>query len=340
MLDTDLRLGRLEPGSEPLDLRAHTEQIHGEIPPGWQPIAALAARVTARIDELTEYMTDCIQREIPAYTGSAAVPRADLRASVYRNNEMMLAGIAVHREPAPSELEVRRALGHRRALQGVPVEALIQAYHVGYRELWQALVQEAENEPDAKTSSLLLTAATTVWEWVHKVTNAVAEAYRETTRDREILEAGVRQRFVEMIVAGHTDLEECQELARSLGFDPDGPFRALYTEPSGFVGGEASALQNELGAAGGAHLCIVRASRLLVLSQGEALEDLVTLTHRVVPGAPVGVGSLREGLTGAQLSIGDAERTITLARARGTVRRFDDDWLLATLTKAQERLGP
>src|SRR5437588_12971776 len=87
------------------------------VPAGWEPIATICRRVYLGLEELTKATVDRIQAEIPAY-GKSEVPRSDVEKSVFRNIEMMLAGIAEHRGPLPEELGIRAWLARPAALGG------------------------------------------------------------------------------------------------------------------------------------------------------------------------------------------------------------------------------
>lgn len=308
-----------------------------DVPDGWEPIAEIAARVAADLPRRVATTLRHIGEEIPAYRGGSAVPEDDLRRSIERNLEMMLVGVAENRGPTPAEVAVRRELGSRRAIQGVPIDALIQAYHVGYRELWQALVREVPPD-DPELTTRLLSAATTVWQWIHEVTTAIAEAYGETTRSREAHVTGARQRFTELVIGGDLSGDEVRQLATAVGFDPEGIFLVALVRPESLDGGEARELQRHLTRTGGTHAAVQRGPSVVVVSQGAAAEAIVGAIGAVLPEASVGIGLTRTGLTGARESLGDAERAAALT-GRGPIR-FEDQWLSATILRAAPRLAP
>lgn len=307
-----------------------------QVPRGWRPIAAIARTVSAELDPLVDRVTDCIGVEIPAYR-QGVVPRDDLRASVLRNIEAILLGLAEHRGPSAEEVAVRRELGSRRALQGLPVDALIQAYHVGYRELWLSLVR-ALPPGDQRTATKLLTAATTVWQWVHELTDAIAASHAATVRSLEARAVGARQRFVELLVAGDLDGEEATRLCASLGFDPAGSFVAtvVQTAPDGL---DAPGLQRAVERRPGRHAVAARGTRLVVVSQDTGGDEVVAVCRTELSRPTVGVGAARAGLRGARSSLEDAERTLAVTPA-GATGVFEEAWLWAELAKAGERLRP
>jgi hypothetical protein len=323
----------------PLDLRgpAADPWLAVEVPRGWRAVADLAREVHEALPRLTSRIVDCVADEIPAYR-LGPVPREDLAGSVERNVEMILLGLAERREPTTDEIAVRRELGTRRALQGMPVDALLGAYHVGYRELWQALVR-AVPAGDERSATQLLTAATLVWSWVHQLTDAIAAAHAATVRSIEARAVGARQRFVELLVGGDLGGEEADRLARSLGFDPAGGFVVCVLRGA-TDDLDAVELQRALDDLPGRHAVAARGPLLVTVSQGSEDRAAVLTTCREAFGdASLAVGAERAGLGGARDSLTDAELTLAVIDP-ATTGSFDESWLWATLMGAADRLRP
>jgi hypothetical protein len=305
------------------------------VPDGWGEVARLAREVGDDLDALADHIVRRIEIEMPGYVHDA-VPVEDLHASVVRNLEMILVGVAEHRRPTEAELAIRRELGVRRAVQRLPVDALIEAYHVGHRELWQALVRRVPDGGGDAAAHQLLEAATTVWAWVHDVTDAIAAAHARTTRGLEARVVGARQRFVELLVAGDLDGVEIERLGHTLGFADDRPFRVAVLR-GGADDHDALELQRRVDELEGRHAVVARGTLVVIVWQGAAPDEVVTTARELAPDATIGVGSARSGLRGARASLVDAELTVevTVEREVGT---FDDAWLWATLTASGDRL--
>ena len=323
--------------SVPIDLREPEElQLeHLQVPAGWEPVAAVANTVLSELDDLVGHVVDRVEGEVEAYA-RGMVPRSDLEASVRRNLEVALVGLAERRPPTAAELDVRREAGVRRAHQGMPIDALIAAYHVGYREMWHTLVARVPpDEPE--TATQLLTAATTVWRWTHAVTDAIATTYAATIRTLEAREVGARQRFVELLAAGDLDGAEATSLAISLGFDPVEDVRATVVRGA-TDDLHAVQLQRELDDLAGRHAVVARGLVVVVISQGGDADEVVAACRRLEPIAALATGHGRRGLRGARASLVDAEQTLWIT-PDGHTQHFDDAWLWATLADADERLG-
>lgn len=361
-LDADeVAPGDLRAQDLPADLQARQESTWADldIPAGWESVAAMAEEVHNNLDPLVTLITDAIEVEIEAYRDEL-VPRPDLRGSVRRNLEALLVGLAERRPPTKEQVTVRRELGSRRAMQGLPVDALIKAFHIGYREVWARLVAALPPGDDEATTNLL-TGATTVWQWVHEVTDALAAAHAATTRSLEARAVGARQRFVELLVAGDLGGKEARRLARSLGLAPSGRF-AVVVVRGATDELDAVELQRRLDEAPGQHAVAVRATLVIVVSQhataddaeGEGRSDrgddaeapqavaphaVATTCREVFPAAAIAVGATRDGLDGARNSLEDAEQSLAVT-SDGQVVEFEQVWLWATLFGAAERLEP
>ena len=347
--------GDLRADGLPPDLQARQESTWADldIPAGWESVAAMAKEVHNNLDPLVTLITDAIAVEIEAYRDEL-VPRPDLRGSVRRNLEALLVGLAERRPPTREQVTVRRELGSRRAMQGLPVDALIKAFHIGYREVWARLVAALPPGDDEATTNLLR-GATTVWQWVHEVTDALAAAHAATTRSLEARAVGARQRFVELLVAGDLGGKEARRLARSLGLAPGGRFTVAVVRGATDEL-DAVELQRRLDEAPGQHAVAVRATLVIVVSQhvagdaeggeGPDHDDAVgtpravaAICREVFPAAAIAVGATRDGLDGARNSLEDAEQSLAMA-TEDQVVEFEQVWLWATLFGAAERLEP
>lgn len=330
--------GDLRAADLPADLRAGDDATWGDldVPEGWEAVAAMAKEVHGDLDPLVTLITDAIEEEIETYRHEV-VPRSDLRGSVRRNLEALLVGLAQRRPPTRDQVEVRRELGARRAAQGVPVDALIKAYHVGYREVWARLV-EALPPGDDQATTQLLRGATTVWQWVHEVTDALAAAHAATTRSLEARAVGNRQRFVELLVAGDLGGKEARNLATSLGLSPGDDVTVLVIRGATDEL-DAVELQRRLDQLDGQHAVAVRANLVVVVAQHSDVEVVATTCREVFRTAALAIGGTRRGLDGARHSLEDAEQSLAVA-AEGQSVAFEDVWMWATLLSSAERLEP
>ena len=321
----------------PVDLAAPDSDPwqHVRVPEGWEDVAAIARAAWDGLDTVTDRVVRQVRTEVAAYGPPAPVPDEDFRGSVRNNMRVLLIGLAEQRRPTPDELQIRRELGTRRALQGLPIDAVLAAYQVGYRELWLAVVDLLPTDaPD--TTRKLLSAATTVWGSVQEISDAIATAHATTARRLEARRIGARQRFIELLDLREVGGREADRLARSLGFDPAGPFQATLLVTSA-DDHDAIDLQRELDDRPGRHAVVARGSRQIVIAQESDPAELLAAVRRLTPDATIASGAHRAGLVGAATSLADAELTLTVTD-EGTAATFEDVWLWATLTGSHARL--
>ncbi|MFB7999312.1 PucR family transcriptional regulator [Streptomyces sp. NPDC056002] len=72
------------------------------------------------------------------------------------------------------------ALGHRRAAEGFPLLAVMQAFRIGASVLWEGLV-EAVQQDSSNQVHLMVYAANDFWRWVDRDSTLLREAHRECT---------------------------------------------------------------------------------------------------------------------------------------------------------------
>lgn len=307
------------------------------IPAGWDAITRICEQVGQRLPVLAEQIAQKIQEELPAYQ-QAGVPLAEHYKDIHQHAQILLRCIQTHSDPVEQDLVYLRAVGRRRALQGLPVHALMQAYHIGCREIWEELVREGNRHgPDSAAS--LIHAVPRVWGWFHYVSSVVAGAHQQTIHMVEAETMQLRHRFLGLLLTGDTGSEELLELAQSLGFDPNADFlaAAVGTENHNAI---VRRLQSHLEARCGTVHSVPAGEAVIVLAQNTHEHILVSVIRDLLPHVPVGIGLVRPGLGGARLSVGDAEQALGVARRRGGICRFADEWLLCTLIKANDRVDP
>lgn len=304
-------------------------------PKGWEPVADVCRAVRADLDALAQRILRGIGAEVSSTPARPPTPRR-IYADVYDNLDMILFGIAERREPTEAELDVRRELGRRDALEGLPLQSVMGSYHVGFREHWAALVAEAQRQ-GGEAPGQILVASANLWDWTHAVINAVAEEYARVVAERDATEALAHAHFIDELVRDPGS-EECATLAAGLGFDVPGPFRALAF-PASATGGFAARLRGAAAQQGVAATYGARGRTALMIVQG-APADAIDAIVAHAGGDPLGVGLERAGLPGARLSVIDAERALAVAAGRGEVVRFEDAWLISTVLALRDTLDP
>ncbi|MFK0160381.1 PucR family transcriptional regulator [Streptomyces sp. NPDC090493] len=302
----------------------------------WQPVVELCAAVTADLPVLVQGIVDVIRREVPEY---AMVPRKGHEAGVTEQYQGLLVGLADRRRPSREEYERARALGRRRASEGLPAQAMISAYHVGYREMWNVLLSRADGVGERLRADLVRVVGT-VWIWVQESSSASAEAYQGAVRAEDAAERALMHRFLDALYAPSSGRGELNDLARALSFEPGGEFLALCSPAREWTDDRLRALRQRLGRGPGTLRCVNRGCSMTVLTQSASGEDVHSALVALRPHAPVGIGLRRAGLDGAAASLADAGEALALAVETGRTVWFERDWMPALLGLHGVRLAP
>lgn len=304
--------------------------------PAGHPLRELCESLLSRLEELSVGVTDDIRREIPSY---AAMPLAEQRDTVRSRLRALLRGLALDVEPTAEQLLEIRAESLRRAYYGLPVQDALATFHIGARRLWDELRATARGTA-AEDTAIELVAP--LWLWVQSASGVVADAYADEAGARYGREAGLRQRFLELLRVGGAPREHTAEIARELGFDPDGGFRALCTPAAPWAAeGHLVLLQRAARQMSGRISCGLSGQLMVAVTQGVDPADLVTRVIKLAgDDTRVGVGLDRSGLAGAEMSIADAERALVVSERGGQATSFEDVWLRASLVDSRDRLQP
>jgi hypothetical protein len=275
-----------------------------------------------------------IRQEVPGYD---VVDRAEHARGVLEGYRGLLKGLMSRRPPSRAANEQARALGRRRASEGLPLDSLIGAYHVSYREMWNFLLMRV-GPADYETRSQLAGLVATVWNWVERGTRAAADAYSETIRAEIAMQLGLTHQLLDVLASGAPVAAEHAHLARALGFDPAGTFQAVCSSGEALSDEDTTVLRDRFRRRPGTMQCAVRGAVMIALVQDVPADDVVAVVHELNPRVSMGVGLVRGGLDGAGDSIRDAQDVLPEG-AGGRVGRFDRDWLMAAARPQVARLA-
>ena len=174
------------------------------------------AALELREGELAEAMLAAILGEIGSYdrpSGEALM--RDVREHCRLHVDLLMRSLRAGRDPDRSDLSFARDAAARRVHQGIPLDGLLQAFRVGHRTLWQAIVDEASNSPAGREAAIRL--AGEAMEYIDLASTHVAEAYlRESGQLAELVQRRHRD-LLENLLAGQLPDETETE---TLGLGP------------------------------------------------------------------------------------------------------------------------
>jgi hypothetical protein len=247
----------------------------------------------ARGDAIGAELADRVLAEIPAYAGGALIPVADLRASTTDLVHAILRSIGG--DPELFSAKARTA-GRDRAAAGVPLPAVMDAYRLGGRMIWEALAEQAlaDDEP----GEVLVRAATDMWAVADLFTHAMAEGYRDEITEQVLGAEQRRSALVQALLEGRLDPETgTWDLARTLRLPVEGPYLVVVAAVPE-VGADAlpriEQRLREIGVASAWRLDHESQIGVLALPEsGPGRQDperaVVTVLQSISAGAPVGV---------------------------------------------------
>jgi PucR C-terminal helix-turn-helix domain/GGDEF-like domain len=302
----------------------------------WEPLSRLCRAVAEDLPDLAATITARIRAEHPIYE---PLPRNEHLGFIEEQTKQLLAGLAGRRLPTPEQAATARKLGSRRARQGLPVEILLDGFHIGYREVWNTLLNKA-NTLDPESVPRLIDLVNLMWSWLRLTSGASADAHSETLRSQQAVQINLTHRFLRILRGGETHSDEAAHLARALSFDPDGIFQAFCVPATSSPEEDVGRLQQRLAVHRGTVQIANQGTVTVIVCQDMPSDAIIDTVHQHRPQLPIGVGLSRRGLAGAAASIVDAERTLAVAAHGGGAADFRHEWLFATLLTHRHQLAP
>jgi hypothetical protein len=301
-----------------------------------EQLAELGRALAKRIDVLATAMAKQITAEVSFYRDQPAVSLDELRESCRAHLEYVLGSLG---RPVPRDTSPAEHNGRRRADADVPLPALMDAYRVGTRYIWECFLAEAESNgtPDSAT---LVRASSQVWILQTDFIEAMSAGYRDAMTVRVLSQEHERSALVGALLEGRiTETRTLWEAAEVLRISRRGPFVVVAAEVPELGRQAIRDAENRLRADG-----ISSAWRLLpdlqvgivVLRTPRQLGQLVTLltgrsAHRI------GISPQYQALEDTGEALRFARIAMTAATpGRAAVTQFDQAPLAVTAASAPE----
>ncbi len=243
----------MAPGTATVETQDAVEQIVGVL--------------QERHERLAEAMVVAIKAEIPAYARASGEVVEDVRAHCDTHAGLILEVARADREPRREELAFAREAAARRVRQGVPLDALLAAFRVGHRTVWEAILDEANETLGGRDAAIAL--ARPAMQYIDIASTQVAEAYLK--EEQRLLATADRERrdLLENLLAGRLPGPAEGHVAR--GIDPAGDLLVAVARA-------------EEGPAGDPHVLHHVAETLTAHAASGAVEPFVVVRQREVVG--------------------------------------------------------
>jgi sugar diacid utilization regulator len=200
------------------------------------PVAAERARILTTLldglDGLVAGAVIAICTEIPAYAAQDERFVADVAGQVEAHYRTKLNAFREERTVTLEEVSFIRAAAMRRARAGLALEDYMNAFRVGEKALWEAVVATAGDTPLGHEAALTLVAP--LMRYVDFVTTQAAHAYVEF-QQYEVAEADRERRdLVEQLLAGELPADTTLlGTAQAHGIGRDVPLLVAVAVPVG-----------------------------------------------------------------------------------------------------------
>jgi sugar diacid utilization regulator len=192
-----------------------------------EQLTELGRVLLKRIEALAGAMAGRITAEVSFYREQPTVSPAELRDSCHAHLEYVLGSLGA---PASRDISPAEQNGRRRAGADVPLPALMDAYRVGTRFIWEAFVAEAESSgsPDSAT---LVRASSEVWMLQTDFIEAMSAGYRDAMTVRVLSREHERSALVAALLEGRiTETRTLWETAEILRISRRGPYVVVAAE--------------------------------------------------------------------------------------------------------------
>lgn len=204
------------------------------VPTGWsvirsEPVSvsgALGALSHVLLDEadtLTDRLATAIVEREPVYGGYGDATCQALWRHLRATVELWVQSLAAG-QLFSEELEAAaRDTGRLRARQGLPLEAVLRAYRLVGRTLWEALLTASREHFQGRYDHVLLDVASDVWRLIDHSSSVLADAYRGEEARLSRQEPSHKQAVLTAILEGRDqDPALIKEAADVLGLPENG----------------------------------------------------------------------------------------------------------------------
>lgn len=189
-------------------------------------VGRLSALMLDRAAELGASMADLLCREVAAYRDSDLVPRDEVYENCVANLVYIFSSLADDNSP---DLAAAAHVGAARAVAGVPLTAVMTAYRIGFRLMWEETA-EAARAAHIPAESVLNMAAR-VFFAQDVFTEAMASAYRQQLTTQILEQEQERSALVEALLFGSiTEAQSLWDAAHLLRLPTSGSYLVVAAE--------------------------------------------------------------------------------------------------------------
>lgn len=239
-------------------------------------VAELFGRLEHDVDAIVETIVVALRRDVAFYS---QIPHDVLAVGVRGDAAAAISGVGRGQVSGDAELDTAAEVGAERAEQGVPMEALLQAFRVGGAGI-VAHARKHARELELSAEGLL-DLAERAWAWLDTVSIRAAQGHREAERTQLRADVHRRAAFLHAALHGSLPLSDLHAQAAVIGLDGAVRFSAVRARPT--PDAPAHRLQALLAERGGG------ARELVGIVDGD-VAGVVTKRPELPPSVAAGIG--------------------------------------------------
>jgi hypothetical protein len=287
----------------------------------------ILSAVDGHLDDVVDVAVEAIRADIPVYGDASRTLTQDVRDHVRAHYATKVACLGAERPVTAEHLAFTRGPATRRAHAGLGLEDFINAFRVGHRVFWDALLDSAGSGSGGREAALTL--ATPLMRYCEVASTQAGHVFAETLQHSVADADRDRRELLEQLLAGEFPAHgPLRALAHSYGLAPDDRLLAVVAVPAG-PGADAAAAGAALArAALGATrtLAVAQAGEVVAVAPGsgsrQVCERLEALHARLrEEGVPLtlGVSLPAHGVAELPRAVAEARAALECAGADGGV---------------------
>ncbi|HEY5456632.1 MAG TPA: helix-turn-helix domain-containing protein [Acidothermaceae bacterium] len=192
-------------------------------------VGALGAELLREADALAEALARRIAESVPFYGSTSGVTRDQLKLACLIHIRGVFGPISKRTAFDPTDA---RDNGRLRAIAGAPLPAVMDAYRVGARFLWETLADRAHQHQIP--CDVMVEAASDIWLVQDLFTQAMSDGYRDEMTAQLLANEHERSALVGAVLDGQpTELGTLWEAAEILGLPRSGPYVTVVAASPG-----------------------------------------------------------------------------------------------------------
>jgi carbohydrate diacid regulator len=308
---------------ETLVIASNVPKASGALRERCAQLAADPSPVTQRVYALLEEFEESYATLLPTI-------RQDVLQSLNFAAKLWFNSVLSGTFPSMDEIDILVQTGRRRVHQGVALASVLRGFRFGGREVWNALLGCAENNPEAR-DELLFVISRYQLEFFDSLSQTISQAYLDEQYQRLRWRDSLRYELVSLIFQFPDHVAAFQRTAEALGLDPTAARVALVldvklskatpTRLEGELDRLTLAASRQLKCSSEDLVRVLHRERLVIWAPCTRGDNLVAVDRRLHEGAlalvrglpevqAVGVGLMNQGPAGWAASVDEASKAL------------------------------